>query len=53
MGEYAVELLLKGECNRIVRLFEGKICDIGIEEGLAMKKTLPEAMIKIAKKLSV
>ncbi|MBR1723784.1 MAG: 6-phosphofructokinase [Ruminococcus sp.] len=38
MGYHAVELLEQGIGNRIVGLKEGKVYDIDIQEGLAMKK---------------
>ena len=38
MGYHAVELLEKGIGNRIVGLKDGKVYDIDIQEGLAMKK---------------
>ncbi len=53
MGAHAVELLLEGKSNRVICIKDGRITDMPIEEGLAQKKTLPEDMIKLAKKLSV
>lgn len=53
MGGRAVELLLEGKQNRIVCMQNSKIVDIDIEEGLAMKKTLPDELVALAKKLSV
>jgi len=53
MGGRAVELLLEGKQNRIVCMQDSKVIDIDIEEGLAMKKTLPEELVSLAKKLSV
>jgi 6-phosphofructokinase 1 len=38
MGYHAVELLEQGIGNRIVGLKDGKVYDIDIQEGLAMKK---------------
>ena len=40
MGYYAVELLKSGATNRIVRTWEGKVCDIDMVEGLKMKNVL-------------
>ena len=40
MGYYAVELLKQGATNRIVRTWEGKVCDIDMVEGLKMKNVL-------------
>lgn len=53
MGGKAVELLLDGKSNRIVCMQGGKITDVDIEEGLAMKKELSTELIELAKKLSV
>ena len=38
MGYHAVELLEQGIGNRIVGLKNGKVYDIDLQEGLAMKK---------------
>lgn len=53
MGSKAVELLLEGKSNRIVCTKEGKIIDVDIEDGLKMKKDVPQELIDLAKKLSV
>lgn len=53
MGGRAVELLLEGKQNRIVCMQNSKITDIDIEEGLAMKKTLPDDLVSLVKKLSI
>ena len=53
LGGRAVELLLEGKSNRLVCIQDGKIIDIDIEEGLAMKKQLSTELIELAKKLSV
>ena len=53
MGSRAVELLLEGKSNRIVRMKDSHICDIDIEEGLQMKKEVPEDLIELSKVLSV
>ncbi len=52
MGSKCVELLLQGKSNRVVVIKDGKITDIDIEEGLEMKKAIPDEMFTIAKKLS-
>ncbi|MBQ7793409.1 MAG: 6-phosphofructokinase [Clostridia bacterium] len=52
MGSKCVELLLEGKSNRVVVMKDGQIVDIDIEEGLKMKKAIPEEMFEIAKKLS-
>lgn len=53
MGAHAVELLLQGNANRIVCMKNGEITDIGIEEGLSLKKKLPNELVELAKQLSV
>ena len=53
MGAHAVELLLQGKANRIVCMKNGEITDIGIEEGLSLKKKLPNELVELAKQLSV
>ena len=53
MGAKAVELLLEGKSNRVVRMKRGEISDIDIEEGLAMKKELPKDLIDLANMLSI
>ena len=53
MGNYAVEILLEGKSNRVVCLRDDKICDMDINEGLAMTKTVSEDIIKLSKILSV
>lgn len=40
MGYYAVELLKNGANNRIVRTWDGRVCDIDMVEGLKMKNVL-------------
>ena len=53
MGCRAVELLLEGKQNRIVCMQQHEIIDVDIEEGLAMKKELPQNLVDLAKKLTV
>ena len=48
-----VELLLEGKQNRIVCMQQHEIVDVDIEEGLAMKKELPQNLVDLAKKLTV
>lgn len=52
MGAKCVELILEGKSNRIVCMQENRIVDVDIEDGLAMKKELPQDMIDLARKLS-
>lgn len=53
MGARCVDLILEGKQNRIVCVKNGGITDVDIEEGLAMKKTLPKNMAELIGKLSV
>ena len=53
MGCLAVELLLQGKQNRIVCMRDHIITDVDIEEGLAMKKTLPQQLISLVRKLAI
>ena len=53
MGGLAVELLLQGKQNRIVCMRDHIITDVDIEEGLAMKKTLPQQLISLVRKLAI
>ena len=53
MGCKAVELLLEGKQNRIVCMQQHEIVDVDIEEGLAMKKELPQNLVDLAKKVTV
>lgn len=47
MGYLAVEVLANGLTNRLVCSQYGKLCDIDLEEGLAMKKSLSEQQYKV------
>ena len=53
MGLKAVELLLEGKANRIVRLKDGQVSDIDINEGLDMEKKNPEELLSVVKKLTI
>ena len=53
MGAKAVDLLKDGKSNRIVCMKNDTICDIDIEEGLAMEKEISPEIIELAKKLSI
>lgn len=48
MGQRAIELILEGKSNRIVRVKDGRIDDIDVHEGLAMKKSIDEEELKLA-----
>ncbi|MCQ2516554.1 MAG: 6-phosphofructokinase [Saccharofermentans sp.] len=52
MGVHAIDCLLNKKYNRIIVEKAGKITDIDIEEGLAIKKTIPEIEITNANRLS-
>ncbi len=52
MGAYAVDLLLKGESNRVVAYRSGKFVDFDIDEALAMKKDIDEYQYTISKNLA-
>lgn len=52
MGSHAVELLLKGERNRVVVMKEDKIVDYDINEALSMKKEFPMDLYEIATTVS-
>ena len=47
MGYMAVELLLAGKTNRIVCTHEGGYKDVGIEEGLALKKGIQQMEVDV------
>ncbi len=53
MGTRAVELLLEGKSNRIVCMQKNDVIDVDIEEGLNMKKDVPQELIDLAIKLSI
>lgn len=53
MGAKCVELLLEGKANRIVCMQHGVITDVDINEGLDMKKEIPDELIQLAHKLTV
>ena len=53
MGAKCVELLLEGKANRIVCVQNGAITDVDIDEGLNMKKELPQDLVDLLPKLSV
>lgn len=53
MGTKAVELLLEGKSNRIVCMQKNDVIDVDIEEGLNMKKDVPQELIDLAIKLSI
>lgn len=53
MGAYAVDLLHRGETNRVICYREGKYVDMDIDEGLAMEKGIDEYQFLISRLMSV
>ena len=53
MGYYAVDLLVKGERNRVVIYKDGKYADISIEEAFAVKRAYDPHLYDIIKVLAV
>lgn len=52
MGTLAVDILAKGESNRLVGYRDGKFVDYDIEEALAMTKDIDQFMYTMSKRLS-
>ena len=52
MGQKAIELLLEGKSDRVVRIYNGVIDDIDVNEGLAMKKFIDEEELKLSAMLA-
>ena len=52
MGAMAVDLLLKGETNRVVAYRAGEFCDFDIDEALAMTKDIDEHLYSLTMRLS-
>lgn len=48
MGYYAVKILMEGKSNRVVVFDDNKVTDFDIEEGLARKKDLNQALFEAA-----
>ncbi len=53
MGAKAVDLLLAGKTNRVIAYKNGQFVDYDINEGLAMKKEIPQYQLDVAKLLSI
>jgi 6-phosphofructokinase 1 len=53
MGHYAVELLVKGESNRVVAMQKAEIVDFEIKEALAMKKPYDVELHEIAREIAI
>lgn len=47
MGYLAVQLLLKGKTNRVVCTQNGSFTDLDIEEGLSMKRSVPQMELDV------
>lgn len=52
MGFLAVELLMKGKTNRIICTNEGSFVDIGIEDGLVMKKDIQQMEVDVLRAMT-
>ena len=52
MGYYAVELLEKGICNRVVGIKDSKIVDFDIQEALSMTKPYDEKLHHICEEIA-
>ena len=52
MGSMAVDLLCAGKSNRVVGFRHGEFCDFGIDEALAMQKSVSDYMIEVAGDMS-
>ncbi|MBQ4528657.1 MAG: 6-phosphofructokinase [Clostridia bacterium] len=52
MGMRAIDLLVEGKSNRVVIIKNGKISDVDIDEGLAMKKSICEKDYNLISHLS-
>lgn len=53
MGGYAIDLLHRGETNRVICLKGGNYVDFDIDEGLAMEKTINEYQFLISRLMSM
>ncbi len=52
MGLKAVEALMEGKSNRVIVVKNHRVCDVDIDEGLAMKKELNPDLIRLCKVMS-
>lgn len=53
MGARSVELLLEGKSNRIICVQKGEVADVDIEEGLKMKKTISDELLRLTRQLAI
>lgn len=52
MGLKAVETLMEGKSNRLIVVKNHRVCDVDIDEGLAMKKEMNPDLIRLCKVMS-
>ncbi len=52
MGAYATDILCEGKTNRVIGVQHGQIVDIGIDEALAMTKSIDEYQYEVSKLLA-
>ena len=53
MGYHAVMALAEGKTNRVVAYRDGKYVNYDIDEALAMQKSLPEYVVRVAKAMTI
>lgn len=53
MGAKSVELLLEGKSNRIVCMQKSEVVDVEIEDGLKMKKTISDELLRLTRQLAI
>lgn len=53
LGSAAVELLIKGQENKLVGMVNGKVVATNIEKALMKKKTINKTLLALAEKLSI
>lgn len=53
MGAKSVELLLEGKSNRIVCMQKSEVVDVDIEDGLKMKKTISDELLRLTRQLAI
>lgn len=53
MGAKSVELLLEGKSNRIVCMQKSEVVDVDIEDGLKMKKSISDELLRLTRQLAI
>jgi 6-phosphofructokinase 1 len=53
MGGYAIDLLYRGETNRVICVNGGKYVDFDIDEALAMEKTIDGYQFLLSRLMSM